>query len=100
MGDFRLQLAPPQLLQFSLQSIAVRGVCRLCFLERGEKVACGCNDLVLPEPFKIGNDFAQLNDLPRTGPHDVLRRRQLLQEARCSPERAQLRGSCAMLPAN
>src|SRR6185503_20774019 len=51
-GDSSLRLAPSQLLQFDLQSIAVRDVCCLCFLEHGEKVACGCGDLVLPEPFR------------------------------------------------
>jgi hypothetical protein len=83
-----------------LQSIAVCDVCRLCFLERGEKVACGCDDLVLPEPFKIGNNSAQLDELLRTRLHNVLRRRQLLQEARCLPERAQPRSSRVTLPAN
>ena len=69
MRDSRFRLAPPQFLQVGLQSIAVRDVCRLCFLERGEKVACGCGDLALSEMFEIGNGRAVLPVLRRPGGH-------------------------------
>ena len=66
IDKFRLPEPPESV----LQPIAIGDNRGLCLLKRGEKFACGCGDLVLLEPFKIGNDPAQLNDLPRNGPDD------------------------------
>ena len=82
-----------------LNPIAIGDIRGLRLLEHGKKVACGCGYLTLSEMFEIGNDRARSNNLPRTGPDDVLRRRQLLQKARCLLERAHLRSSRAKLPA-
>ena len=83
-----------------MKPIAIGDIRGLRLLERGKKVACGCGDLALSEIFEIGNDPAQLNNLPRTGPDGGLRCRQLLQKARRSLERTHLRSSRAKLPAN
>ena len=95
---FPLRLSQPA--EFVLKPITIGDILGLRLLERGKKFACGCGYLTLSEMFEIGNDRAQLNNLPRTGPDDVLRRRQLLQKARCLLDRTHLRSSGAKLPAN
>ena len=95
-------LSPSHLSQpaeFVLKPIAIGDIRGLRLLEHGKKVACGCGYLARSEMFETGNDCAQSSNVPRTRPDDVLRRRQLLQKARCLLERAHLRSSRAKLPA-
>ena len=94
---FPLHLSQPA--EFVLKPITIGDIRGLRLLEHGKKVACGCGYLALSEMFEIGNDCAQSSNVPRTRPDDVLRRRQLLQKARCLLERAHLRSSRAKLPA-
>ena len=94
---FPLHLSQPA--EFVLKPITIGDIRGLRLLERRKKVACGCGYLALSEMFEIGSNCAQSSNVPRTRPDDVLRRRQLLQKARCLLERAHLRSSRAKLPA-